>query len=361
MNLQQFKVWVLAPHIESTNENINYYYDFSQSIQEYTKVFAELNLVWQWYPVTLANFKEKISEAISQTKTIKMYSLFLNLCDGDEINGAPGISVIHFLLDCKVAFTGSDSFFYNITTSKALMKNAFDDAGISHAAWKVITQQDDLIEEKFNPILYPIILKPSISGGSMGVGIKNVVNNFRELKTQVQNMLKGYNGWDLQGDGIIAEQFISGREFTIMLVGDYDATILALQPVERVFHTSLKPQEQFLSFDRLWEIYEEETPMPNNENFYEYAPVEDQGLISRLQQLSIAAYKACKGTGYTRADIRMDITTNQLYVLEVNAQCGLSEDENYTSIGAILKASKVSFTGLIEKILENSLNKFSHT
>jgi D-alanine-D-alanine ligase len=35
----------------------------------------------------------------------------------------------------------------------------------------------------------------------------------------------------------------------------------------------------------------------------------------------------------------MDQATRQLYVLEVNAQCGLSEDEDYTSIGAILRMS----------------------
>lgn len=355
MNLQQFKVWVLAPHIETTNDNINYYYDFSQSIQEYTNVFANLNMAWQWQPVTLNNFKLKISEAIKESNTAIKIPLFLNLCDGDEINGAPGISVIHYLNTLNVAFTGSDAFFYHITTSKALMKKAFDEKALSHAAWNIITNENDLQEENFAAITYPIILKPSISGGSMGVSVKNVVHNFSELKTQVTKILQGYNGWNLQGDGIIAEQFITGREFTVMLVGNYDAEILALKPIERVFHTSLKPQEQFLSFDRLWEIYEEESPMPNNENFYEYAPVEEEGLITQLQEISVAAYKACKGKGYTRADIRMSADTGKLYMLEVNAQCGLSEDENYTSIGAILKASKVSFTELIEIILKNSL------
>lgn len=355
MILQAYKVWVLAPHIESSNENINYYYDFSQSIQEYTAVFTELNVTWQWQPVTLDNFKEKIEIAIGGTKNLQKLPLFLNLCDGDEINGAPGISVIHYLQEQKVAYTGSDAFFYKITTSKALMKTAFDEYGVCNAAWKLIANNTELEEEDFKHIVYPIILKPSISGGSMGVSVKNVVHNFKELQTQVAKIQEGYNGWNLQGDGIIAEQFITGREFTVMLVGNYDSHIQALQPVERIFHASLQPQEQFLSFDRLWEIYEEETPMPNNENFYEYETVSNQNLIKQLQEISIAAYKACKGTGYTRADIRMDNTTNQLYMLEINAQCGLSEDENYTSIGAILKASHISFSQLIETILTNAI------
>ncbi len=46
--------------------------------------------------------------------------------------------------------------------------------------------------------------------------------------------------------------------------------------------------------------------------------------------------------------------TGDLYVLEVNAQCGLSEDENYTSIGAILKFANASFASLIAQLLAHA-------
>ncbi|MDE3252482.1 MAG: hypothetical protein KGO92_06720, partial [Bacteroidota bacterium] len=129
-----------------------------------------------------------------------------------------------------------------------------------------------------------------------------------------------------------------------------------LTPVERVFHASLPEKEKFLSFDRLWEIYEEESPMPGQENFYEYA-LPDPALIPELQALSLEAYQAVGGTGYTRVDIRMDQATGQLYVLEVNAQCGISEDEDYTSIGAILRMSGLSFTNLIQAILNDAFRR----
>ena len=45
----------------------------------------------------------------------------------------------------------------------------------------------------------------------------------------------------------------------------------------------------------------------------------------------------------------------ELAVLEVNAQCGLSEDENYTSIGAILRYAGQSFAGLIGEIVDDAL------
>ena len=74
-----------------------------------------------------------------------------------------------------------------------------------------------------------------------------------------------------------------------------------------------------------------------------------------IKQLAWDAYVACRGKSYTRVDIRMDKLTGKLYVLEVNAQCGLSEDENYTSIGAIIKASNTTFTKVIEQIITNTI------
>jgi D-alanine-D-alanine ligase len=90
--------------LESDDPNLSYYYDFTQSIQEYTKVFAELGLSWTWQPVTLQNFQEVLSNiATSDTKP-----LVLNLCDGDEVNGAPGVSVILEMDRMGLTYTGSD-------------------------------------------------------------------------------------------------------------------------------------------------------------------------------------------------------------------------------------------------------------
>ena len=350
------KIFVLAPSIESNDENINYYYDFTQSIEEYTKVFKQLQLNWQWTPIKIDNYKEVILNIKNNCDANNIHALFFNLCDGDDLNDAPGISVIKYLNELQLNYTGSDVYFYEITTSKRNMKIAFDEHNIPNAAWQFINGEDDINEKIFEKIGLPLIVKPSVSGGSMGVGVKNVVHNFDELKEQVEKILNGYRGWNLKAGGIIAERFINGAEFTVLITGNYNDPQHAhiYTPVERVFHSSLKEEEKFLSFDRLWEIYEDEAPMPNNENFYEYA-LPDKNLVEIIKQVSWNAYKACKGKGYTRVDLRMDKKTNKLYVLEVNAQCGLSEDENFTSIGAILKFNNVSFTSLVKEIIENSL------
>ncbi len=352
---QKLKVWVLSPAVATVDDNIDYYYDFTQSIAEYTKVFDELKLKWQWQPVTMSTYRQVI-ENIEAEKQGNYTPVVLNLCDGDEVNGTPGVSVVKLLEEKEIIYTGADEYFYNITTSKIPMKIAFDEAKVPNAAWKCILDNNTNCNNIFKELGKPLIIKPAVSGGSMGVGIKNIVETRKELYALLKQMFEGYRGWNLTADGIVAERFINGREFTVLISGSYnnpdDAFIYI--PVERVFHASLPDKEKFLSFDRLWEIYEEEQAMPNEENFYEYRVPDNAELVESIKKLSWDAYCATKGKGYTRVDIRMDTKTKKLYVLEINAQCGISEDENYTSIGAILRFEGKSFSQLIIEILNDA-------
>jgi len=356
--LNQLYVWVLAPHLETSDPNIDYYYDFSQSIAEYSKTFNELDVEWKWQPVTINNYASVIDNIAKKNEKDNKIHLIFNLCDGDEVNGTPGISVVKLLEEKGLFYTGSDEYFYHITTSKIPMKQAFDKAGVPTAPWEAITARDQDTGDIIRKLGSPIIVKPSVSGGSMGVGVRNVVSTPKELDEQVQNMFDGYRGWQLTSDGIVAESFISGPEYTVLIVGSYDKPGKAkiYEPVERIFHPSLPEKEKFLSFDRLWEIYEEENPMPDEGNFYEYE-LPDPSLIEEIKRISWEAFVATRGKGYTRVDLRMDKETGKIYVLEVNAQCGLSEDEDYTSIGAILRLSGKTFTQLVVAIINDAYQR----
>lgn len=358
--LEKLKVWVLAPYLQTNDANIDYYYDFSQSIEEYSNTFAQLGIEWKWQPVTMNDYQSIIDTIVAEKEEGIYFPLVFNICDGDEVNGTPGVSVVKLLEQKGLIYTGSDEYFYTITTSKIPMKEAFDACAVPNAKWEAIKTKEQYTNGIFDRLGTPIIVKPSVSGGSMGVGVKNVVENKAELNEQISKMFDGYRGWNLATDGLIAESFITGPEFTVLIVGSYDAPDNAkiYTPVERIFHPSLPDKEKFLSFDRLWEIYEEEEAMPNEGNFYEYE-LPDASLIEAIKKISWDSYVACKGKGYTRVDVRMDSSTQKLYVLEVNAQCGLSEDENYTSIGAILRMSNKTFAELVIEIINDAFMRKS--
>jgi len=357
--LNQLKIWLLIPHVESNDPNIQYYYDFSEGIKEFEDVFDQLKLDWKWQPVSIHNFR-KIIDMIAISENGKL-PYILNLCDGDEINGVPGISVIHYLQEKGLCFSGAGTDFYFNTTSKITMKKFFDAAGVATPKWETVYNREHSIEGIFDRLGSPLIIKPSISGGgSMGISVKNVVSNEKELKEQIQFLYDGYHGWNLTSDGLIIEQFINGPEFTTLIVGSADRPdeCIHYQPAERIFHSSLPDKERFLSFDRLWEFYENESAMPGQGNFYEYA-LPDKDLIPLLHRITLDAYIAVQGSGYARLDIRMDAKTKKLYMLEVNAQCGLSDDEDHTSIGAILRLSGKSFTQLIAEIIQDGFRKYN--
>jgi len=138
-------------------------------------------------------------------------------------------------------------------------------------------------------------------------------------------------------------------------VGSYDAAARATiyPPVERLFNEALPPTERFLSFDRLWGLYENEAPLEGDADLWKYRKM-PKPLAKRVMEISWAAYEAVGGRGYGRVDLRQDAETGEIHVLEVNAQCGISEDESYTSIGAILRFARTSFASAVGEIIKVS-------
>lgn len=349
-------VWVLVPHLETTDENLAWYCNFAQSRAEFRRAFAVLGIPWRWQKITLADHESVIAR-IARSAERRDVSVF-NLCDGDESNGVPGLSVIRALEKHGLRYTGADVPFYDGTTSKIDMKRAFDRAGVPTAAWAEVPRDARGAKEIFAKLGGgPLIVKPAVSAGSMGVTTKSVVRNAAELREQMQRLRMGYHGWDLTTGGVIAERFVTGREFTTFIVGNHDAASrrLVYPPVERRFNPRLPAAERFLSFDRLWGMYEVEEPVGGeaDEDLWRYAPVH-RGEAARIREVSWAAYVAVGGRGYGRVDLRQDDATGELAVLEVNAQCGLSEDEMYTSIGAILRFAGRPFAHAVAAILAAS-------
>ncbi len=347
-------VLVLVPSVETDDPTLEFYNDFTHSHAEFKRAFAELDLAWRWQPVTIADYRDVIAGMAEDRGTHR--PVIFNLCDGDETNGVPGISVIRCLDEHGLPYTGADERFFRDTTSKIDMKITFDAAGVPTAPWEVITSHDVVSRSLFERIGRPLIVKPAVSAGSLGISIRSVVDTPRALRAQLRRLSKGFHGWDVTSGGVFVERFISGPEYTTFIVGSHDAPERArIYPaVERIFFDDLPDREKFLSFDRLWETFEEEDPVSDDASLWEYDPVPED-LQTRIHEVSWAAYAAMGGHGYGRVDLRMDAATGELHVLEVNAQCGLSEDENYTSIGAVVRVAGLPYSAIIREIIDEAL------
>ncbi|MEJ0057287.1 MAG: hypothetical protein WDN75_17500 [Bacteroidota bacterium] len=159
-----YLIWILAPYIVTDDPNLKYYYDYTQSIAEYTKVFNEVGCEWKWKDLTIDKVEEVILE-IKNYPTSKV-NIVINLCDGDENNAIPGVSVIHTLEKHNLIYTGSNDLFYILTTSKIPMKEAFDRHAVPTAAWKVVEPDQVDPASLFREVGDVLIVKPAISAGS---------------------------------------------------------------------------------------------------------------------------------------------------------------------------------------------------
>jgi D-alanine-D-alanine ligase len=168
-----FLVWVLVPVVETDDADIAWYSDFEQSKAEYERAFAALGFAWRWQPVTLADHREVIAAIVRDS--VGHEPVVLNLCDGDEVNGSPGLSIIRCLREHGLRYTGADERFYDVTTSKIVMKEAFERAGVPTSPWAVIPRDGAGIAGVIKQLGVPLILKPAVSAGSLGITTKSVV------------------------------------------------------------------------------------------------------------------------------------------------------------------------------------------
>jgi D-alanine-D-alanine ligase len=124
-----------------------------------------------------------------------------------------------------------------------------------------------------------------------------------------------------------------------------------------VFDASLPRDQRFLTYARVTGEGDgiASDVLPPDHYAYNYARG-PRDLDEELSDIARRAFLAVEGTGYARVDIRYDTVQGVPYVLEVNANCGLSTDET-SSVGAILQLSGTSVASLMGAIVADALSR----
>jgi D-alanine-D-alanine ligase len=336
-------IWAFVPYAVREGRLEGFDFDSVQTKRELARAFQALNLAWVWQPIVHSN----IDEIVEQVR--REESIVLNLCDG--IGATPGACVVRALERAGVRFTGADSSFYDVSTSKVVMKEMMMAEGVRTPGFEVLSGAVDGVSARVGA---PLLVKPEVSAASGGVFLRSKVG----CDLEVARLLEELSGAALppfcDSRSLFAERFIEGPEFTVFVMGSWrdPGSVRCLRPVERVFNASIPEGEKFLSYERYWGVYREESPPADGGRFYSYGAC-DAAIENSVGEVARDAYIAVRGTGYARVDLRMDRASGELFVLEVNANCGLSEDDQ-TSTGCILKLAGMTLAELLDGILRDA-------
>ncbi len=261
------------------------------------------------------------------------YDIYVNLCEGYLEWDIPSIDVIHSLERLKLPYTGPCSRLY--ASSKPVMKYVAYTAGVKTPASAVLTSTED-IHQHCSGLSYPLFVKPAAAGDSLGIDSQSLVKDFSSLKAKVNQLLDEF-------DEVIVEEFVAGREFTVLVVGNADSSSEphAYLPLEFCFPDG----HDYKTYElKITEWHPECNVI-----------CRDPAITERLQEAGRNIFKAVGGVGYVRMDFRMD-DAGEIYFLDANFECSVLYPEGYEgSADYILKADPEGQSGFLRRIVEEGL------
>ncbi|MFZ2330583.1 MAG: ATP-grasp domain-containing protein [Atribacterota bacterium] len=177
---------------------------------------------------------------------------------------------------------------------------------------------------------YPLMVKPAGGGDSIGITSKSVIHNIDELKYIIEYLRR-----TLGPEKIIIEQYLSGQEFTVGVLGGEKMFILPI-----------------ISFPENWGIRYTETKNREHMMYNQFNIVNEwDALFYSLIDISVKSFQAVKANDIIRIDIKKDQIGN-LYVIDINGSPALTKR---ASVAFMASKAGLSQSQLIKLVFYNSI------
>ncbi len=245
-----------------------------------------------------------------------------------------------------IPYTASRVLTNAISLDKTLTKRIWRDRRLPVAPFQEFIVGDEPLR---TDLKFPLFVKPAREGTGMGVDTNAIVKNEAELRERVKWVINSYQ------QPALVETFLSGREFTVGVMGRADAKLFSRHP------DWYDEKDGFHRFPIL-ELDASRSVTPNvygnaakakdlgEEGAPDYTcPADiDPELEKKLKHFAYRAHVLLGALDISRTDIRLDDEGNPR-LLEINTLPGLTP--NYSDLCLQANAEGISYNDLILEIL----------
>lgn len=251
-------------------------------------------------------------------------------------NGEDG-TVQGYLQMLGIPYCGSGVLGAAIGQDKIIMKEVLEAHTIPICPWfyvDVTRKQSAELLAQAEALGYPLILKPSNLGSSVGI---HIVQNETEL-------IEGLKDCFLYDERVVIEKAISSlREFNCSVMGDMETANTSC--VEEVLK-----EDAILSYHDKYEAGGKSKGMASTHRILPAAITDAQR--TEIEQLALQVFQALHAQGVVRIDFLMDTETENIYVNEINTIPGSLAFYLWEPLG-------ISFSALLDYVVNLAIKKES--
>jgi D-alanine-D-alanine ligase len=223
-----------------------------------------------------------------------------------------------------IPYTGSGVMASSVGMDKITTKIVWLAAGVPTPRYAVLNAGSDL-DAVAADLGLPLIVKPPHEGSTIGI---TKVNAADELKA-------AYDIAAALDDSVLAEEFVTGREFTVAILGS-GAAARALPVVEIV-----APEGN----------YDYQNKYFTDDTKYFCPAALPEALSEEMRRIALQAYLALGCEGWGRVDVLLRERDQKPFLLEVNTSPGMT---SHSLVPMAARAEGISYEDLCVEILRTA-------
>lgn len=244
----------------------------------------------------------------------------------------------------RIPYTGSSPLTLALCLNKARAKEILAHYGIPTA--RFLLAHDDTLDIGRH-LSFPMMVKPALEGSSKGIKNDSIVTDPAGLKKKVRSVIDEYR------QGALVEEYLSGREFTVAMIGN--GASLRVLPIVEINYSSLPEGiNHIYSYEAKWVLDRPEAPL----DIFKCPAEIPARLKTAIENVSVDAFKALDVKDWCRIDVRLD-ASGVPHIIELNPLPGILMDPKCNScFPKAARAAGMDFTGLVNSVLDAARERY---